>query len=151
MNCIKRKISEIEVDGLRAELSSEPSFIMEYVEHKVERAGDLVIVGYLVDDHDVQNPLEDCDGRQAIPTPSHSIAMTMADRSGPLLEQGCNANSTLPEVPACGCRMKCSGMILMKSGRPMDLMRREPKQSNTQVRLWRHTTTGCPETATASW
>jgi len=66
MNCIKRKISEIEVDGLRAELSFEPSFIMEYVEHKVERAGDLVIVGYLVDDHDVQNPLEDCDGMGSI-------------------------------------------------------------------------------------
>ena len=66
MNCIKRKISEIEVDGLRAKLSFEPSFIMEYVEHKVERAGDQVIVGYLVDDHDVQNPLEDCDGMGSI-------------------------------------------------------------------------------------
>lgn len=66
MNCIKHKISEIEVDGLRAELSVEPSFIMDYIEHKVERAGDLVIVGYLVDDHDVQNPLEDCDGMGSI-------------------------------------------------------------------------------------
>lgn len=56
-----RKVSEIEVDGKIAELSFEPSPIMDYVEHKIEIADGLVVVGYLVDDQDVSNPLEDCD------------------------------------------------------------------------------------------
>ncbi|OGU51131.1 MAG: hypothetical protein A2199_12335 [Hydrogenophilales bacterium RIFOXYA1_FULL_63_33] len=62
MNYRTRKVSEIDVDGLTAELSFEPSCVMIYVEHKIEKQGDLVAVGYLVDDHDVENPLDDCDG-----------------------------------------------------------------------------------------
>ena len=62
MNFRTRKVSEIDVDGLTAELSFEPSCVMSYVEHKIEKQGGLVAVGYLVDDHDVGNPLDDCDG-----------------------------------------------------------------------------------------
>lgn len=62
MNFRTRKVSEIDVDGLTAELSFEPSCVMSYVEHKIEKQGGLIAVGYLVDDHDVQNPLDDCDG-----------------------------------------------------------------------------------------
>ena len=62
MNFRTRKVSEIDVDGLTAELSFEPSCVMSYVEHKIERQGGLIAVGYLVDDHDVENPLVDCDG-----------------------------------------------------------------------------------------
>jgi len=62
MNFRTRKVSEIDVDGLTAELSFEPSCVMSYVEHKIEKQGGLVAVGYLVDDHDVENPLDDCDG-----------------------------------------------------------------------------------------
>ena len=62
MNYRTRKVSEIDVDGLTAELSFEPSCVMNYVEHKIEKQGGLVAVGYLVDDHDVENPLDDCDG-----------------------------------------------------------------------------------------
>lgn len=62
MNYRTRKVSEIDVDGLTAELSFEPSCVMSYVEHKIEKQGGMVAVGYLVDDHDVQNPLDDCDG-----------------------------------------------------------------------------------------
>lgn len=62
MNFRTRKVSEIDVDGLTAELSFEPSSAMSYVEHKIEKQGGLVAVGYLVDDHDVENPLDDCDG-----------------------------------------------------------------------------------------
>lgn len=62
MNYRTRKVSEIDVDGLTAELSFEPSCVMSYMEHKIEKQGGLVAVGYLVDDHDVENPLDDCDG-----------------------------------------------------------------------------------------
>jgi hypothetical protein len=62
MNYRTRKVSEIDVDGLTAELSFEPSCVMSYMEHKIEKQGGLVAVGYLVDDHDVGNPLDDCDG-----------------------------------------------------------------------------------------
>ena len=62
MNFRTRKVSEIDVDGLTAELSFEPSCVMSYVEHKIEKQGGMVAVGYLVDDHDVENPLDDCDG-----------------------------------------------------------------------------------------
>lgn len=62
MNFRTRKVSEIDVDGLTAELSFEPSCVMSYVEHKIEKQGGLIAVGYLVDDHDVENPLDDCDG-----------------------------------------------------------------------------------------
>ncbi|MFH1817051.1 MAG: hypothetical protein ABIK08_04745 [Pseudomonadota bacterium] len=62
MNFRTRKVSEIDVDGLTAELSFEPSCLMSYVEHKIEKQGGMVAVGYLVDDHDVENPLDDCDG-----------------------------------------------------------------------------------------
>jgi len=62
MNYRTRKVSEIDVDGLTAELSFEPSCVMSYVEHEIEKQGGLVAVGYLVDDHDVENPLDDCDG-----------------------------------------------------------------------------------------
>lgn len=62
MNFRTRKVSEIDVDGLTAELSFEPSCVMSYVEHKIEKLGGLIAVGYLVDDHDVENPLDDCDG-----------------------------------------------------------------------------------------
>jgi len=62
MNYRTRKVSEIDVDGLTAELSFEPSCVMSYVEHKIEKQGGMVAVGYLVDDHDVENPLDDCDG-----------------------------------------------------------------------------------------
>lgn len=62
MNYRTRKVSEIDVDGLTAELGFEPSCVMSYMEHKIEKQGGLVAVGYLVDDHDVENPLVDCDG-----------------------------------------------------------------------------------------
>jgi hypothetical protein len=62
MNYRTRKVSEIDVDGLTAELSFEPSCVMNYVEHKIAKQSGLVVVGYLVDDHDVGNPLDDCDG-----------------------------------------------------------------------------------------
>ena len=62
MNFRTRKVSEIDVDGLTAELSFEPSCVMIYMEHKIEKQDGLVAVGYLVDDHDVENPLDDCDG-----------------------------------------------------------------------------------------
>ena len=62
MNFRTRRVSEIDVDGLTAELSFEPSSAMSYVEHKSEKQGGMVAVGYLVDDHDVENPLDDCDG-----------------------------------------------------------------------------------------
>ena len=62
MNYRTHKVSEIDVDGLTAELSFEPSCVMSYVEHKIEKQGGLVAVGYLVDDHDVENPLDNCDG-----------------------------------------------------------------------------------------
>ena len=62
MNYRTRKAFEIDVDGLTAELSFEPSCVMSYMEHKIEKQGGLVAVGYLVDDHDVENPLDDCDG-----------------------------------------------------------------------------------------
>ncbi len=62
MSFLTRKVSEIDVDGLTAELSFEPSCVMSYVEHKIEKQGGMVAVGYLVDDHDVENPLDDCDG-----------------------------------------------------------------------------------------
>ena len=62
MNFRTRKVSEIDVDGLTAELSFEPSSAMSYVEHKSEKQGGMVAVGYLVDDHDAGNPLDDCDG-----------------------------------------------------------------------------------------
>ena len=62
MNFRTRKVSEIDVDGLTAELSFEPSCVMSYIEHKIEKLGGLIAVGYLVDDHDVENPLDDCDG-----------------------------------------------------------------------------------------
>lgn len=57
-----RTIHEFAVGGMTAELSFEPSCIMSYVEHKVVKQNGLVAIGYLVDDQDVQNPLEDCDG-----------------------------------------------------------------------------------------
>lgn len=66
MNYRTRKVSKIEVDGMTAELSFEPSPIMNYVEHKIVKLDGLVVVGYLVDDHDVLNPLEDCDGMGSI-------------------------------------------------------------------------------------
>jgi len=62
MNFRTRKVSEIDVDGLTAELSFEPSCVMSYVEHKIVKQGGLIAVGYLVDDHDVENPLDDCEG-----------------------------------------------------------------------------------------
>ena len=57
-----RKVSTFDVDGMEAELSFEPSSVMSYVDHVVEKRPGLVAVGYLVDDSDVDNPLEDCDG-----------------------------------------------------------------------------------------
>lgn len=62
MNYRTRKVYEMDVDGLTAELSGEPSCVMSYVEYKIEKQGGLIAVGYLVDDHDVENPLECCDG-----------------------------------------------------------------------------------------
>lgn len=62
MNYRTRSVSEFDVDGMTAELSFKPSCVMDYVDHVIERSPGLVAVGYLVDDSDVENPLESCDG-----------------------------------------------------------------------------------------
>jgi hypothetical protein len=60
-----RSISEqyTEIDGITVELSCQPSWIMDgHQEPVTERDGNILVVGYLVDDHDASNPLDDCDG-----------------------------------------------------------------------------------------
>ena len=52
-----------EIDGTTVELSFQPSWIMNgHEDPVVERDGNILVVGYLVDDQDASNPLVDCDG-----------------------------------------------------------------------------------------
>lgn len=52
-----------EIDGISVELSCQPSWIMDgYQEPATDRDGNILVVGYLADDHDASNPLDDCDG-----------------------------------------------------------------------------------------
>lgn len=57
-----RKVYEFDVDGMTAELSMEPSHIMNFLDYAIEREAGLLAIGYLVDDPDVENPLEEGDG-----------------------------------------------------------------------------------------
>jgi len=52
-----------EIDGTSVELSFQPSWIMNgHEDPVVERDGNILVVGYLVDDQNASNPLIDCDG-----------------------------------------------------------------------------------------
>ena len=62
MNYRKIIIAETDIEGVSVELGSIPSCVMDYTEFVVRKNAGLVAIGYLVDDHDAQNPLENCDG-----------------------------------------------------------------------------------------
>ena len=56
---------ELSLDGedVELEIDNPPGSIMDYVDYHVERPdANTLIVAYLVDDDNVQNPLDDCDG-----------------------------------------------------------------------------------------
>lgn len=63
---------EVEVDGspVKLALSIEPSAIMDYRDEcvRISPNRDKIVIGYLSDDSDCENPLEDCDGMGAIHT-----------------------------------------------------------------------------------
>ena len=56
------KVNTYDLEGMEAELSMQPSPIMDYVDPVIAKNGELIAIGYLVDDYDPLNPLEDCDG-----------------------------------------------------------------------------------------
>lgn len=68
---ITKTLSE-SIDGTENEfeLSDSPSSIMDYKNHflSISPNGDLAVIGYLVDDHDCENPLEIGDGEGQIYT-----------------------------------------------------------------------------------
>ena len=77
-----------EIDGTTVELSFKPSWIMDgYEDAIVERDGNILVVGYLVDDQDVSNPLEDCDGLGRIYS-SHRHSRTHSNMQSALALDG---------------------------------------------------------------
>lgn len=57
---------ELDLGWAVAAISRAPSESMKYADYATTLVGDRFRIGYLVDDRDVQNPLEDCDGFGAI-------------------------------------------------------------------------------------
>ena len=68
-----------EIDGTTVELSFQPSWIMNgHEDPVVERDGNILVVGYLVNDQDVNNPLDDSDGMGMIYS-AHRHSRTHSD------------------------------------------------------------------------
>lgn len=68
-----------EIDGITVELSFQPSWIMNgHEDPVVERDGNILVVGYLVNDQDVNNPLDDSDGMGMIYS-AHRHSRTHSD------------------------------------------------------------------------
>lgn len=77
-----------EIDGTTVELSLQPSWIMNgHEDPVVERDGNILVVGYLVDDQDASNPLVDCDGMGMVYS-AHGHSRTHSDMQTALALDG---------------------------------------------------------------